>query len=425
MAATFSDRCDNPILSHTQSADLNLPLSHSPAKLTAMPDSPSITNEILSAVDSVLADRSRPIPLHVPTFAGNEWQYVKDCIDTGWVSSVGAYVSRFEEDMARYTGAKHAVAVGTGTAALHIALLMAGVKPGDEVLCPSLTFVATANAVSYCQAVPHFVDVEARTLGIDPAAIRAYAEQHMERRDDGYSYNKQTGRRIGALVGMHAFGHPFDLDGVVALCEDLGCPLVEDAAESLGSFYKGKHTGTFGRLGTISFNGNKIITTGGGGMILTDDAELAAKAKHLTTTGKAPHPYEYVHDVVAYNYRMPSLNAALGCGQLEAIQTLLKLKRALAQRYIDAFDSVEHASIMPEPEGCSSNHWLNTLVLSPEAADATVPTIEALIGAGVLVRPVWKPMHELVMYKDCPRMELAVTEDLATRVINLPSTADL
>jgi dTDP-4-amino-4,6-dideoxygalactose transaminase len=205
----------------------------------------------------------------------------------------------------------------------------------------------------------------------------------------------------------------------------LGCPFVEDAAESLGSYYNGKHTGTFGKLGIISYNGNKIITTGGGGMILTDDADLAAKAKHLTTTGKAPHQYEYVHDVVAYNYRMPNLNAAVGCAQLEQMPTLLELKRALAQRYLEAFEQVEHALIMPEPEGCTSNHWLNTLILSREAADATVPTIEALIGAGLLVRPVWKPMHQLVMYQDCPRMDLPVTEDLATRVINLPSTAGL
>ncbi|MEO0475258.1 MAG: LegC family aminotransferase, partial [Planctomycetota bacterium] len=303
-----------------------------------MPEPKSIAQSILSAVDDVLIDSARPIPLHVPSFAGKEWDYVKECLDTGWVSSVGAYVTRFEEDMARYTGAKHAIAVGTGTAALHVALLMAGVEPGDEVLCPSLTFVATANAISYCQAVPHFVDIDATTLGIDPAAIRAYTDEHFERRDDGYSYNKQTARRIGALVGMHAFGHPFELDGVVQLCDDLGCPLVEDAAESLGSFYKGKHTGTFGRLGTISYNGNKIITTGGGGMILTDDADLAAQAKHLTTTGKAPHKYEYVHDVVAYNYRMPNLNAAVGCAQLEEIDNLLNMKRSLTQRYIDAFE---------------------------------------------------------------------------------------
>lgn len=390
-----------------------------------MPTTSPISTTIVRAVDQVLHGHSRPIPLHVPTFAGNEWAYVKECIDTGWVSSVGSYVTRFEEDMARYTGAKHAVAVGTGTAALHIALLIAGVKAGDEVLCPSLTFVATANAVSYCRAVPHFVDVERSSMGIDPVQIRRYAAERFERRDDGYSYNKQTGRRIGALVGMHAFGHPFDLDGVVSLCEELGCPLVEDAAESLGSFYKGKHTGTFGRVGVISYNGNKIITTGGGGMILTDDEALAKAAKHLTTTGKVPHPYEYVHDVVAYNYRMPNLNAALGCAQLEKIDDILVQKRDLASRYASAFADIEHASVLPQPADTLSNYWISSLVLSAQEARETVPTIEALLAAGLLVRPIWQPMHQLSMYADCPKMDMSVTEDLASRVINLPSTAGL
>jgi len=385
----------------------------------------TLTTQIVQTVGRVLGDAARPVPLHVPSFAGNEWKYVKECIDTGWVSSVGAYVTRFEQDMARYTGAKHAVAVGTGTAALHIALLMAGVKAGDEVLCPALTFVATANAVSYCQAVPHFVDVERTSMGIDAIAIRAYADEHFERRDDGYSYNRQTGRRIGAIVGMHAFGHPFDLDAVVKLAEDLGCPLVEDAAESLGSFYHGKHTGTFGRIGIVSFNGNKIITTGGGGMILTDDDDLAARAKHITTTGKLPHRYQYEHDIVAYNYRLPNINAALGCAQLERIGELLRLKRDLAGRYIKAFEQVEHASILPEPAGTRSNYWFGSLVLSPEMAEATEPTLNAMHDAGLLVRPIWKPMHQLPMYTDCPRMAMTVTEDLASRVISLPGTAGL
>ena len=390
-----------------------------------MPMQSEISKQIVQAVGQVLGSADRPVPLHVPTFAGNEWDYVKECLDTGWVSSVGAYVTRFEEDMARYTGAKHAVAVGTGTAALHIALLVAGVRPGDEVLCPSLTFVATANAVSYCQAVPHFIDVEPVSMGIDAQAIHAYADEQFERRDDGYSYNKHTGRRIGALVGMHAFGHPFDLDGVVALCDDLGCPLVEDAAESLGSYYKGKHTGTFGKVGIVSYNGNKIITTGGGGMILTDDEELAHNAKHITTTGKVPHRYEYVHDIVAYNYRMPNLNAALGCAQLEKIDDLLVQKRDLADRYAQAFQGNEHASILPKPAETQVNYWINSLILSPESASETVPTIEALLDAGLLVRPIWKPMHQLAIYEHCPRMSMAVTEDLAGRVISLPSTAGL
>jgi len=390
-----------------------------------MPSFPAIRKQIVQTVGRVLEDAARPVPLHVPTFAGKEWEYVKECIDTGWVSSVGAYVTRFEEDMARYTGAKHAVAVGTGTAALHIALLMAGVKAGDEVLCPSLTFVATANAVSYCQAVPHFVDVEPTSMGIDPVAIRAYADAQFERRDDGYSYNKKTGRRIGAMVGMHAFGHPFDLDGVVALCEHLGCPLVEDAAESLGSYYKGKHTGTFGKLGILSFNGNKIITTGGGGVVLTDDDDLAARAKHLTTTGKRPHKWEYIHDVVAYNYRLPNLNAALGCAQLEQIDGLIEQKRALARRYTEVFESIEGMRILPEPEGTRSNYWFSSLVLDEGLSEHTTPAIAALHERKLLVRPIWKPMHELPMYTGCPRMPLAVTEQLAGRVISLPSSAGL
>lgn len=390
-----------------------------------MPSTEQVAAEIVQAAGQVLGDTPRPIPLHIPTFNGNEWDYVKECLDTGWVSSVGAYVTRFEEDLAAYTGAKHAIAVSTGTAALHIALLVAGVKPDDEVLCPSLTFVATANAISYCQAVPHFVDVQAKTMGVDPAAIRAYADAHFEKRDDGYSYNKETGRRIGALCGMHAFGHPFDLDGVNALCETLGCPLVEDAAESLGSFVGDKHTGTFGRLGIVSFNGNKIITTGGGGMIITDDDELAAQAKHITTTGKVPHRFAYVHDIVAYNYRLPNLNAALGCAQLEQLDGLLQQKRALAKRYTDAFAGIDGMAILQEPAGTRSNYWFSSLVLDGELADATVPAIEALHDAGLLVRPIWKPMHELPMYAGCPRMPMTVTEDLARRVISLPSSAGL
>lgn len=391
-----------------------------------MPDTQAITTRIIQTVNAVLgSDRPDVVPLHIPTFNGNEWDYVKECIDTGWVSSVGAYVTRFEEDLAKYTGAKHAIAVSTGTAALHIALLMAGVKPGDEVLCPSLTFVATANAVSYCGAVPHFVDAQGATMGIDANAIRAYAGEHFEKRDDGYSYNKQTGQRISALIGMHAFGHPIDLDSALELCDDLGCPLIEDAAESLGSTYRNQHTGTFGRLGILSFNGNKIITTGGGGAILTDDDELAAQAKHLTTTGKVPHRYAYDHDTVAYNYRLPNLNAALGCAQLEHLDTMIQQKRALAMRYAEAFADDAHATILPESKGTRSNYWFSSLVLSREAADATIPTIEALHAQGLLVRPIWKPMHTLPMYADCPCMPMTVTADLASRVISLPSSAGL
>jgi len=380
---------------------------------------------LIDSIQNVLGDAPRPVPLHVPTFGGNCKSYVQECVDTGWVSSVGSYVTKFEEDMAAYTGAKHAVAVGTGTAGLHIALLMAGVERGDEVLCPSLTFVATANAVHYCGGVPHFVDVEATSLGIDAHAIDAYLQDNAERRDDGGCYNKHTGARIRALVGMHAFGHPFDLDAVATLCDTWGVVFVEDAAESLGSLHNGRHTGTIGKVGVISFNGNKILTTGGGGMILTNDEELAAHAKHVTTTAKRPHRWAYFHDELGYNYRLPNLNAALGCGQLEQIEETITTKRGLAERYQKAFEAVGGASMLPEPAGTRSNYWLNVLVLDEGLADQRDTLLDACCDAGLLVRPIWDPMHTLPMYDSCPRMPLPVTENLAQRVINLPSTAGL
>lgn len=376
-------------------------------------------------MNGVIRQESRPVPLHIPTFGDNCWAYVKECIDTGWVSSVGSYVTRFEEDIARYTGAKHAVAVSNGTSGLHIALKMVGVVQDDEVLCPALTFVATANAISYCRATPHFVDVDPGTLGVDPAAIDAYLSENAEVRDDGRCYNRQTGARIAALVGMHAFGHPFDLTATADLCSRWGIKLVEDAAESLGSLYQGKHTGTYGQTGLISFNGNKIITTGGGGMILTDDEELARWAKHITTTAKLPHRFEYIHDEVAYNYRMPNLNAALGCAQLEQIDTLLEQKRSLAARYIAAFEQVDGMHILPEPPDTRSNYWFSSLVLDPDLADHRDHLLNTLIDAGFLVRPIWRPMHQLAMFTHCPSMPLTVTEDMARRVINLPSSAGL
>ena len=381
--------------------------------------------QLVQTVNDVLGHAPRPIPLHIPNLGGNCAKYVQECIDTGWVSSVGSYVTRFEEDIAAYTGAKYAIAVSTGTAGLHIALLMAGVERDDEVLCPSLTFVATANAIHYCAAVPHFVEVERVSLGVDAAAIDAYLGGVAERRDDGCCYNKQTGARIRALVGMHAFGHPFDLPGVQTLCEKWGIVLIEDAAESLGSFYGQQHTGTFARVGVLSFNGNKIMTTGGGGMILTHDDELGPWAKHVTTTAKQPHRWRYFHDQVGYNYRLPNINAALGCAQLEQLDGLLESKRALAQRYIDAFAEVEGASLLAEPEGTRSNYWLNALVLDELLADQRDELLAALCDDKLLARPIWDPMHTLPMYEACPRMPLPVTEDMARRVINLPSSAGL
>ena len=365
-----------------------------------------------------------PAALHEPRFAGNEWAYLKDCLDSTFVSSVGAYVDRFEADLCRLTGAQHAVAVVNGTAALHLALELAGVRPGDEVLVPALTFVATANAVSYCGAVPHFVDSEQESLGVDPVALRAHLEALVERRA-GNSVNRHTGRVIRVLVAMHTFGHPGDIDGLLAVARDFDLQLVEDATESLGSRYHGRPTGTFGRLGTLSFNGNKTITTGGGGAILTNDADLARAAKHLSTTAKLAHPWLYVHDQIGYNYRMPNINAALGCAQLEQLEGFLAAKRRLHGMYVTAFAGVRGLAMLSEPAACESNFWLHALLLDPAVADQRDAILQATNDAGFTTRPVWAPMHTLAPYAHCPRMALPVAESLERRIVNLPSSAGL
>lgn len=365
-----------------------------------------------------------PSVLHEPTFSGNEWLYLKECLDSTFVSSVGKFVDRFEDDLARFTGAKHAVAVVNGTAALHIALKLAGVQAGDEVLIPALTFVATANAVAYCSATPHFVDSEVRTLGMETAKLRDYLQKNTEQRA-GQCANRATGRVIRAMVPMHTFGHPVDLDGILAVAYDYNLAVVEDAAESLGSYYRGRHTGTFGLMGTLSFNGNKTITTGGGGAILTNDTALARHAKHLTTTAKLPHAWEYRHDEIGYNYRLPNLNAALGCAQLEQLPTLLASKRKLFEKYQAAFASVAGVRMMAEPEACRSNYWLQTLLLDAGQEDQRDLVLKATNAAGFMTRPAWTLMHELAHFKDCPRMDLTGAESLSQRLINIPSSASL
>jgi perosamine synthetase len=340
------------------------------------------------------------------------------------VSSVGAFVDRYESDLAALTGVRRAVAVVNGTAALHMCLLLAGVEREDEVLMPTLTFVATANAVVYCGAVPHLVDSDASTLGVDPEKLRAYMESLVERRSD-LAFNKLTGRRIRALVVMHTFGHPADLESLSRVCGDFGLVLIEDAAESLGSFYKGRPTGNWGLLSAVSFNGNKIVTAGGGGAILTNNVELGDLAKHLTTTARRPHRWEFVHDAVGYNYRLPNINAALGCAQLEQLPESVTRKRALAVRYRDAFASISGASFFLEPEDCCSNYWLNALLIDPELANQRDRVLAASNEAGFMTRPVWSLMHRLPMYAACPRMNLDVAESLASRVVNLPSSAFL
>lgn len=359
------------------------------------------------------------VPLHEPTFNNKELEYVTDCVKTGWVSSVGAYVTRFEEDLAKMVGVKRAVAVVNGTAALHIALKVAGVKPNEEVLMPALTFIATANAVSYAGAVPHFVDVTERSLGLDPYKLDKYLEKIAVKQGNEL-LNKETNRVIRAVVPMHTFGHPVELDELIAVCDKYNLTLVEDAAESLGSYYKGKHTGSFGKINAMSFNGNKIATTGGGGAILTDDEALADYAKHLTTTAKVPHHWEYVHDEIGYNYRMPNINAALGCAQLEKVPKFIDMKRDLTRFYKDLVKDIESVQLFEEPSYSNSNYWLQTLLLDSSMNRDEV--LAYLNDNGVMSRPIWQPMHYLEMYKDCPRSDLSVIEDLNRRIINVPST---
>lgn len=383
----------------------------------------NITAQVLDALQRILP-AERPVALHEPAFLGNEWGYVKDCLDSGWVSSVGSYVSRFETALADFTGARHAVAVVNGTAGLHVALQLAGVEPGDEVLLPTLTFVATANAVSYCGAIPHFVDSEETRLGVDAAALGAYLGDIAEQRA-GVCVNRLTARPIRALVPMHTFGHPADLDALLDVAQRHGIAVVEDAAESLGSVYKGKHTGTFGQIGVLSFNGNKIVTTGGGGAILTNDDALAMRAKHVTTTARCADRWRFRHDEVGYNYRLPNLNAALGCAQMESLPTMIDAKRSLAERYRVAFAEIDGVRLLTEPSDSRSNYWLNTLILNHEAAPLLDQLLAMTNDVGLMTRPSWTLMHRLPMYENCPRMSVSVAEDLERRILNIPSSAVL
>jgi perosamine synthetase len=367
---------------------------------------------------------SGQVSLHEPSLKGNELAYVTECIESGWVSSVGAFVDRFERDIAAYTGAAHAVVVSNGTSALQIALHLAGVERDDEVLVPTLSFVATANAVRHNSAWPHFVDSEARTLGIDPRALGEYLGAIGDQRDGGL-FNRRTGRRISAVVPMHTFGHPVDMPALNAVASRYGIIVVEDAAESLGSFLDGRHTGTFGTCAVLSFNGNKIVTTGGGGAIITDDAELARRAKHITTTAKQPHPWAFFHDEVAYNFRLPNLNAALGCAQLERIGGFIESKRELARRYAQAFEGFNGGTLFLERPGTKVNYWLQTLILSPEIAVQRDEILKAANDGGLMTRPAWELLSSLPMYRDCPSAPTPAAQDLARRIINLPSSPQL
>jgi len=383
-----------------------------------------LPHAVVRALKSCLPVDQAQIALHEPWIAGNEWIYVKECLDTGWVSSLGKFVDRYEAELAAYTGAQSAVAVVNGTEALHMCLLLIGVRAGDEVLVPALTFVATANAVVYCGATPHFVDSDEQTLGVDAVKLADYLGEIAELRSDG-AYNRASGRRIKALAVMHTFGHPVDLDPIAETCLRYRITLVEDAAESLGSFYKGRHTGNHGHVSALSFNGNKTVTTGGGGAILTNDRELGLQAKHLTTTARVAHRWEFLHDAVGYNYRLPNINAALGCAQLEQLPRFLDRKRALAERYRVAFARVPGVHFFTEPPFARSNYWLNAILLDQTSASLRDEVLRVTNESGLMTRPVWTLMHRLPMFQSCPRMPLDVAEDLAKRLINIPSSAFL
>ena len=362
------------------------------------------------------------VPLSVPKFIGNEKNYLYECIDTTFVSSVGKFVDRFEEDMAAYTGAKRAVVCVSGTNALHMAMILAGVERDDEVLTQALTFIATCNAISYIGACPVFIDVDKQTMGLSPDAVKAWLFTHAEVKG-GQCYNKQTGRRIKACVPMHTFGHPVRIEELAAICAEWHVELVEDAAESIGSRYKGKHTGLFGKVGVLSFNGNKTITTGGGGMLLFNDEALGAMAKHLTTQAKVPHRWEFRHDHIGYNYRMPNINAALGCAQLEHLDEYVADKRATATAYAEFFKQVDDIQFFTEPENCFSNYWLNAVILKDHEAQQGF--LQYSNDHGVMTRPIWELMSRLPMFEHCQHDELENTVFFADRVVNIPSSVRL
>lgn len=362
------------------------------------------------------------IPLHTATFAGNEKKYLEECIDTTFVSSVGAFVNRFECDIAAFTGATQAVVCVSGTNALHMALNLVGVKQNDEVLTQPLTFIATANAISYCGAAPVFIDVDINTMGLSPVKMGQWLEENAKILG-GECFNKITGRKIKACVPMHTFGHPVNLDELVYLCERWNIELVEDAAESIGSYYKGKHTGTFGRVGILSFNGNKTITSGGGGMLLFNDTALASHCKHLTTQAKVPHKWEFRHDYVGYNYRMPNINAALGCAQLEELPRFLESKRATAKAYKTFFADHPTIKFMDEPIQTVSNYWLCAILLPDHKSQQQF--LKATNDAGVMTRPIWELMNRLPMFENCQCGDLSNAEYLADRIVNIPSSVRL
>jgi len=392
--------------------------------MSAATRSTDIAAEIVARLRATLGAPDDKLPLHEPSIGEHERALVDDCLMSGWVSSVGPYVDAFETRLAEMTGARHAVAVSSGTAGLHAALMVAGVGPDDEVLAPSLTFAATINAIAHCHAVPHFVEIDPATLAVDPEALAAHLADIITVRD-GRPINRLTGRRLAALVPVHLFGFTARQRELQTVAERFDLPVIEDAAEALGTTLDDRAAGTFGRMGVLSFNGNKIVTSGGGGAILTNDAELARAAKHLTTTAKLPHPWRYDHDRVGYNYRLTNLSAALGVAQLDRLDEFVTAKRQLLAAYQASFADFADGRVMAERPGERANAWLTTLILADDSGAALEAALPACHAAGFLARPAWTPLHLSPMYRDCPRMSLPTTESMARRILNLPSSAAL
>ena len=377
---------------------------------------------ILSAIKKIVTEDTAS--LHSPLFIGEEKKLLNLCIDSNYVSSIGQFVNEFEKKICIFTGAKYAIALSNGTSALHIGLLLTGVKKGDEVLVPSMTFIATANAISYCNAIPHFIDINESTLGIDVDKLSEYLKNHTFIKN-GKCMNSITGNIISAVVPVHTFGHPIEIDKLLKLSKKYNLKVIEDSAEALGSKYKNQHCGTFGNLGVLSFNGNKIITTGGGGAIITNNRLLAEKIRHFSTQAKISHKWNLEHDYIGYNYRMPNINAALGVAQIDNIEKYLRLKRKLFDMYKNAFKDIDECEIMKEPKDCYSNYWLQTVILKKNVCSELVKILEITNNNNIQTRPSWTPLHKLKMYKKNPKSDLSITNSLSQRILNIPSSSSL
>ena len=378
----------------------------------------ALSEKIQNILKSIFKNKN--VSLHDPIFCGNEWKYIKDCIDSKMVSSIGNYVDKFENDLSKYTGSKYAIAIVNGTSALHLALIIGGIKKNDEVIIPALTFVATASAVVSSGGIPHFVDSNEKNLGIDHLSLRNYLKKNTIIRNKK-CYNKKSGRRIHSLIPTHIFGHPCDLNELTKVAKDFNLLLIEDAAEALGSYYKNKHVGTKSSLSVLSFNGNKTITTGGGGAILTNNTNLAKKAKHLSTTAKINHPWEFIHDEFGFNYRMPNINAALGCAQLEKISYLLSNKRKLYNKYKVEFSKIKGVQLIAEPKNSKSNYWLQTLLFDKEYISEREKILRNTNKIGINTRPIWKLISNLAPYSKFPKAPLPISSSLEKRILNIPS----